>query len=177
MIRRRLLAATLLAAMAVLVLPSAQAQPPIAWWENPVANGLTLSEAQRGRINHIVGEYRDRLNQERQEAERAEREFESVVNAETVDFQRGRIAIDLLVKARGVFTQDVSQMTLRLRAVLTADQWRSLQSRRGGREGGREGGKGPHIEGRGRKGPPIGSLPGSLPGSLTGSPPGSGHVH
>jgi Spy/CpxP family protein refolding chaperone len=169
MIRPRLLAAMLLAAMLIAVLPSAQAQPPIAWWENPVAHGLTLSDAQRDRINHIVGEYRERLTQERQEAEKAEREFESVVNAETVDFQRGRIAIDLLVKARGVFTQDISQMTLRLRAVLTADQWRSLQSRLGGREGGREGGKGPHPEGRGRKGPPVGSQPGLQPGS--------GHAH
>lgn len=137
----------------------AYAQPPFAWWENPVANGLTLSEAQRSLVTQIVGEYRDRLTIERREAERAEREFEAVVNAETVDSQRGRAAIDQLVKARGVFTQDVSQMTLRLRAVLTAEQWRSLQARRSGKEG--RGGKG-WPEGRGRKGgppPATGSVP------------------
>ena len=163
MIRRWLQIAFLAGAV-----PVVQAQPPIAWWENPVANGLTLSDAQRDRINHIVGEYRDRLTLERQEAERAEREFENTVNADTVDWQRGRAAIDQLVKARGVFTQDISQMTLRLRTVLTADQWRSLQNRRGeregGREGSREGGKGPRPEGRGRRGgPPVGSQPGSAP--------------
>ncbi len=135
------------------------AQRPFAWWENPVANGLTLSEAQRSLVTQIVSEYRDRLTFERREAERAEREFEAAVNAETVDSQRGRVAIDQLVKARSVFTQDVSQMTLRLRTVLTSDQWRTLQVRRSGKEG-REG-KG-RPEGRGRKGGPpqaVGSAP------------------
>ena len=128
---------------------AAYAQSPFPWWENPVASGLTLSEAQRSLVTQIVGEYRDRLTAERREAERAEREFEAVVNADTVDSQRGSVAINQLVKARGVFTQDLSQMTLRLRAVLTAEQWRTLQVRRGGREG-----KGGGREGRGRKGGP-----------------------
>lgn len=147
------------ALLLVLFAAVASAQRPFAWWENPVANGLVLSEAQRTLVTQIVSEYRDRLTAERREAERAEREFEAVVNAETVDSQRGRAAIDQLVKARGVFTGDVSQMTLRLRAVLTAEQWRTLQLRRDG-IGGREG-KG-RPEGRGRKGgPPLpnGSAP------------------
>jgi Spy/CpxP family protein refolding chaperone len=166
---RRMLQAVVVVGVVFALLPVAHAQPPVAWWENPVAYGLTLSDAQWSRVNHILGEYRERLTLERQEAERAEREFESAINAETVDYQRGRIAIDQLVKARSVFTQDVSQMTLRLRAVLTADQWRSLQTRRRGLEagrqgGGREGGKGFRPEGRGRKGgPPVGSQPGSGP--------------
>lgn len=151
MIRRLLLGAFFAAAV--------YAQRPVAWWENPVANGLTLSEAQRGLVTQIVSEYRDRLTAERREAERAEREFEAAVNADTVDAQRGRVAIDQLVKARGVFTQDVSQMTLRLRAVLTAEQWRTLQVRGSGKDV-REG-KG-RPEGRGRKGGPpqaTGSAP------------------
>jgi Spy/CpxP family protein refolding chaperone len=154
MIRRWLVRLLMVAA-----LPAAFAQPPIAWWENPVANGLTLSEAQQSRINEILREYSSRLTAERWEAERAEREFERVINAETMDYQQGQAAIDRLVKARGVFTEDFSQFTLVLRAVLTADQWSSLQNRRGGR--GREGGKGPRLEGRGRKSaPPAGSGPG-----------------
>ena len=157
----RLLPLTLLSA---LLLPiSLPAQPPIAWWENPVANGLTLSDSQRDRINNIVAEFRDRLNQEREDAERAEREFENVVNADTVDYPRGRAAIEQLKQARAVFTQDVSLMTLRLRTVLTTEQWRSLRSRRRGREGGREGGrdgfKGSRPEGRGRRPSTTGSAP------------------
>jgi Spy/CpxP family protein refolding chaperone len=139
----------------------AAAQPPIPWWENPVANGLTLSEAQRDRINHIVAEFRDRLAQERQEAERAERDLEGVFNSDTVDFPRGAQAIDQLVKARGAFTQDLSWMTMRLRAVLTADQWRELQSKfpQGGR--GRDAGRGrrPGPEGSRRGGSPTQFVP------------------
>jgi Spy/CpxP family protein refolding chaperone len=116
-----------------LALGVANAQPPIPWWENPIGNGLVLSDAQRDRVNSIVSEFRDRLTMERQEAERAEREFESVVNADTVDSRRGWIAVEQLVRARSVFTKDISTMTLRLRAVLTADQWRMLQERQGAR--------------------------------------------
>jgi hypothetical protein len=76
-----------------------------------------------------------------------------------MDYQRAQTAIDRLVKARGVFTEDFSQFTLVLRAVLTADQWSSLQNRRGGR--GREGGKGQRPDGRGRNsGSAVGSGPG-----------------
>jgi len=137
---RRLLPIT---GLFLLMLATGSAQPPFAWWENPVANGLTLSEAQRDKINAIVSEHRERLTQERMEAERAEREFESVINADTVDWKRGHVAIDQLVKARSVFTEDISRMTLKLRNVLTAEQWRTLQSRNQGR------GRGPRPDGRG----------------------------
>lgn len=147
MIRRLLPVAGLF----LLMLVRGHAQPPFAWWENPVANGLTLSESQRESINHIVSEHRDRLTLERQEAERAEREYENVINADTVDWRRGRAAIEQLVKSRGVFIEDISRMTLRLRNVLTAEQWRSLQLRNDGRSG-RDGGRGPRPEGRGRPG-------------------------
>jgi len=149
--------------LVALVASTASAQPPFPWWENPIGNGLMLSDAQRTLVMQIQSEYRDRLSVELREVERAEREFEAVVNADTIDEKRGRLAINQLEKARGVFTRDLSQMILRMRAVLTAEQWRSLQIRRGGRDGGREG-KGPRPEGRGRKGgPPIGSQPWAPP--------------
>lgn len=113
--------------------------PPVAWWENPVANGLTLTDAQKDRINHIVREHKDRLAAERQEAERAERELESVFNADSVDMQRGKAVTEQLVKARGELTQDMVRMTLRLRSVLTADQWKSLQDRNASERGGKGG--------------------------------------
>jgi Spy/CpxP family protein refolding chaperone len=101
----------------------------VAWWENPVANGLTLSEEQKHRINHIVREHREQLATDRQDVERAERDLESVFNADVVDFQRGRIVTEQLAKVRGQLTQDMVRMTLRLRSVLTAEQWKSLQDR------------------------------------------------
>ena len=137
----------LLAVCAVVVV----AQPPTPWWENPVAFGLTnLSEAQKESINRILAQYRDRLTAEHAEAERAEIEFEKLVNADTLEYGRGWQAIDQLVIARSVFTKDMSAMILKMRNVLTAEQWRIVQERQGAR-GGRDGGKGRGPDGRPRR--------------------------
>lgn len=106
------------------------AQPNVPWWENPVGEGLNLTDSQRERINGIARDFRDRLMQKRQEANRAEQDLEDVFNAEVVDSQRGRNAIERLARIRADLTRDVSQMTLQMRTVLTAEQWRALQSRR-----------------------------------------------
>jgi Spy/CpxP family protein refolding chaperone len=145
-----------IAFLGALSLCAVQAQPIIPWWENPVASGLTLSEAQKESINRILSEYRERLTAEHQEAERAEHEFESVVRADTLEYGRGWKVIDQLVTARAIFTKDMSAMILRLRNVLTAEQWRTVREReeiRYGREG-----KGRGPEGRGRR-----VMPGSGP--------------
>jgi len=109
--------------LGALLCASAWAQPPVAWWENPVANGLTLSDAQRDRINVIVREHRDALMAAREAAEKAERELDAVFNSDTVDYGRGRAAIEQLVQARGDLTRNLARMTLRLRTVLTSEQW------------------------------------------------------
>jgi Spy/CpxP family protein refolding chaperone len=127
-------------------------QPPVAWWENPVANGLTLTETQRDSINAIVREHQDSLRAARQAAEKAERELDAIYNADTVDLARGRAAIEDLVKARAELTRNLARMTLRLRAVLTVEQWRMLQSR-GAVGRGRGPGRIPGG-GRGRRGGP-----------------------
>ncbi|MEO8098215.1 MAG: periplasmic heavy metal sensor [Acidobacteriota bacterium] len=147
------------------ILPAQRGGPggpggPIAWWENPVASGLNLTENQRTRINKIVADHRDRIVAARIDAESAERELEAVYNSEVVDWARGSFAIDRLVKARGEVTKDISEMTLRLRKVLTLEQWRTLLARQEdarpgeGREGGREG-----IGRRGGRPPASGSQP------------------
>ena len=128
---------------------------PNPWWENPVASGLkNLTVEQRNRINAIVAEYRDRLVNERMEAEKAEHELDAIFNADLVDFSRGSAAIDRLVKARADVTRDVSEMTLRLRRVLTAEQWRTLQAQQP------EDGRGRGPDGRGHR-----------PDGQVGSPP------
>jgi Spy/CpxP family protein refolding chaperone len=132
--------------------PPARPRPPVAWWENPVANGLTLSESQKDRINKIIREHRDRLTTERMEVERAERDLESVFDAEAVDFQRGKVVTDQLLKARGELTHEMVRMTLRLRAVLTPDQWRTLQDRNVSAVG--QGAKGGRGRPKGAKGAP-----------------------
>lgn len=144
--------AVLFLALALPLAAPLSAQAPIAWWENPVAAGLNLTDEQRSRVSGIAREFRQRLVLKREETNRAEREFEEVFNADVVDSERGNAAIERLAKARAELTRDVSQMTLRMRAVLTTEQWRELQSQRAER------GKGPQ-KGRGsgfRAPPPSG---------------------
>jgi hypothetical protein len=88
--------------------------------------------------------------QVRDEVKKAETGMDAVFNEDTVDQLRGAEAIDRLSKARADMTQSVSEMSLRMRAVLTAQQWQELRRRQ------RE--QGSRIENVGRgPGPPKGS--------------------
>ena len=81
--------------------------------------------------------------------QKAESELDQIFNEETVDQRRGSEAIQRLTKARADMTQSVSEMSLRMRAVLTAQQWQELQRRQ------RE--QGSRLENAGRgPGPPRG---------------------
>jgi len=126
--------------------------PPIAWWDNPVANGLELTDAQKDQVNVIRKQHNDRLLQRREAVDRAERELDAVFNSATADRERARVAIDQLASARGELTREVSWMMLRMRGVLTFDQWKMLEARR---QNPPDRGKG---RGRGYRGP--GSGPG-----------------
>lgn len=137
MIRRTVLVAMALAT-ALSAQPRAASMP---WWENPLASGLMLTETQRIRIQEIVRDYRDVLSGLRAEVEEAEAALEEVFNSDAVDQRRGTAAIDRLARTRAELTRAVSEMTLKLRAVLTPQQWQELQ-RRGGQSPGR-GGRGP----------------------------------
>jgi Spy/CpxP family protein refolding chaperone len=134
--------------LAVCLLSStALAQVNYAWWANPIAaKDLNLTGDQKSEIASIAEEYRERLAQQTQETSRAEAELEGVFNAEAIDWKRGEQAIAQLVKARGELTQHISRMTLRMRAVLTPEQWRTLQVR--------------SNNGRGPGRPSVGAVPG-----------------
>ena len=100
------------------------------WWDSPVARDLNLSDDQQRQIRGIVSEYRSKLIDARGTTEKAEGDLQDVFNEQSVDMRRGNEAIDRLVAARGEMTKIFSQMSLRLRAVLTAQQWQELQKRR-----------------------------------------------
>jgi len=129
-----------LAAVLMAVPTALWAQPrtvSLPWWENPLASGLTLTESQRSHIQDVVREYRDRLANLRAEVDQAEAALEDVFNEEIVDQRRGTAVIDRLARTRADLTRAVSEMTLKLRAVLTPQQWQELQRR--GEEGARGG--------------------------------------
>jgi hypothetical protein len=114
-----------------MLLPAALfAQPPrgfFAWWDTPVVRDLNLSDDQTRQIRTIVKDYRARLIDHRAAVEKAEGEVQDLFNEETVDASD---AIERLVQARGELTRSFTLMSVKLRAVLTAGQWRELQRRR-----------------------------------------------
>jgi Spy/CpxP family protein refolding chaperone len=124
---RRLLALT------ILVAGIAAAQAPRAyfpWWDSAVVRDLNLSSDQARQIRQNVKEYRVRLLESRAAVERAELDLEQIFNDDNVDQKKANDAIERLVNARSEMTRAFAQMSIRLRTVLTAEQWQQLQQRR-----------------------------------------------
>ena len=106
------------------------------WWDSPVVQDLNLTEAQQTEIRATVKEYRDRVVDIRKAIESADRDLEAVFNNEnSVDQRKAGEAIERLAAARGDMTRALSQMSLKLRTVLTAEQWQELQRRQPGKLG------------------------------------------
>jgi Spy/CpxP family protein refolding chaperone len=99
------------------------------WWDSPMVSGLDLTDTQRAEIHSVIQEYRGRMVEVRDAVQKAEGDLDAVFNEDTVDQQRGSEAIDRLTKARAEMTKSVSEMSLRMRAVLTTQQWQELQRR------------------------------------------------
>ena len=131
------------------------------WWDSPMVNGLDLTDAQRTQIRTVIQEYRGRMMEVRGAVQKAEGDLDQVFNEDTVDQRRGSEAIDRLTKARADMTKSVSEMSLRMRAVLTSQQWQELQRRQRDQAS--------RIENAGRgSGPPRG--PGRARGLAKSSP-------
>ncbi|HEY7334415.1 MAG TPA: periplasmic heavy metal sensor [Bryobacteraceae bacterium] len=132
----------------------AQSLRTFPWWESPMANTLDLSDTQTKQIQSTVSEYRDKLRDLRAAVNQAEADLQAVFNDDPVDPHKANEAIDQLVSARGELFRTTSQMDLRLRTVLTAQQWQQLQNLQQGRgRGARPGGR----RLRPPQGPPVGS--------------------
>jgi len=111
--------------------PAMHAQGPrggfFPWWNNPIANGVELTDAQRVQIRSVTGEYRGRMMEVRDAVRKAESDLDAVFNEDVVDQRKGSEAIERLTKARGDMTRAVAEMSLRMRAVLTPQQWQDLR--------------------------------------------------
>jgi Spy/CpxP family protein refolding chaperone len=136
------------------------------WWDSPVVGGLDLSDTQRAQIRSVVREYRGRMLEVRSAVQKAETDLDAVFNEDTVDQRRGAEAIDRLTKARADMTKSVSEMSLRMRALLTPQQWQELRQREqasgienAGSGSKRGAGRGRRLAKDGSKGDPKGSAP------------------
>ena len=100
------------------------------WWSKPVAQELNLSVEQKKQVRETIKAYRPRLLELRASVDRAEAELETQFNQQPVDARKANDAIDRLASARADLTRTLSQMSLKLRTVLTEQQWEELQRRR-----------------------------------------------
>jgi|SRR5579863_8635320 Spy/CpxP family protein refolding chaperone len=165
MLRGFLLAVAMAGTLAAQAPPRFNSPTSFPWWNNPVANGLNnLSDAQAKQISATVAEYRDRLRDLYAQVNMAESGLEEIFNQETIDQRKADQAVDQLANARGDLTRTLSQMSLKLRTVLTAEQWQDLQNRQRARNAA---GRGPGSRRRGQgsvtKGAPPPVPPPSIP--------------
>jgi Spy/CpxP family protein refolding chaperone len=100
------------------------------WWDGQIAQNLNLSSTQKDQVRGVVSAYRTRLAEARAAAMRAEDAVEAAFNEESVNEDKANAAIRELAAARQNVTLIVSEMSLKLRMVLTQDQWKELQRRR-----------------------------------------------
>jgi Spy/CpxP family protein refolding chaperone len=114
------------------------------WWNSPLVESLDLSQTQRTDIRNTVREYRGRLVDLRDAVQKADNDLRAAFAESPVDQSKANEAIDRLASARADMTRTLSQMTLRLRTILTDEQWQELQRRYQERRRGRMGrGRGP----------------------------------
>jgi Spy/CpxP family protein refolding chaperone len=135
----------LLLAIPALVLAQ-QPHGPRPWWDSEVTKDLNLTDAQTKQIHQTVADFRPRMRDVRAAVTSAEKDVETVFNADPVDEAKANDAINHLAAARAEMTKAVSQMDLKLRMTLTAQQWQDLKQRQRtwpDRPGGR------------RRGPPV----------------------
>lgn len=105
------------------------AAPPTSftWWNNPVlVKELNLTPEQTEKIRAIVRSYRDRLFDARNSVQKAEAQLEDMMNDQTVDPAAAKPIIDRIVNGRANALRLVTEMSVQLRTVITADQWRQL---------------------------------------------------
>src|SRR5271170_4679179 len=101
-----------------------------AWWSSPVAENLNLSVEQQRHVRNTLKEYRPHLQDIRTAVDGAEQDVEEQFNSDPLDPQRVDKAIERLIAARAELTRTLTQMSLKLRTVLTHQQWQELQRRR-----------------------------------------------
>ena len=101
-----------------------------AWWNRPeIARDLNLSPAQRQQIRAVVQQFRPHLLNVRMSVVQAEQELAQQFNRNPVDAAKTNDAIERVVDARSDLTRTLSQLSLKLRLVLTEQQWQELQRR------------------------------------------------
>jgi len=107
-----------------------------AWWDNKViVQQLNLSGAEVQGIHAAVTQYRARLMRARANVLDAEQNLEEEFNREPFDQDKTRQAVEQLIAARSDLTRTLCELSLKLRVLLTPEQWKELQRLRPNKQG------------------------------------------
>jgi Spy/CpxP family protein refolding chaperone len=107
------------------------AQPPHgrgARIDPEVAKQLNLTEAQNHQLDQVYQEDRPRMFAVRAEVNKAEAAVDAAFNEDPVDQAKGNDTINRLAAARSELTKAVSQHDLKIRMILTTQQWQQLKA-------------------------------------------------
>jgi len=97
------------------------------WWDSPVSSALNLTDAQKKQIRSTVREFVPSLRTLRRAVDAAENDLSAVFNEDPVDQKKAGEAIEKLAASRGNLTRTLSQMDLKLRVILTEQQWQEAK--------------------------------------------------
>src|SRR5580658_4832937 len=100
---------------------------PRPWWDGDLSKNANLSEAQQKQVLQIRGDFRPKMREVQQAVNKADAEVTAAFNEEPVDQAKANDAINRLAAANAEATRTVSQFSLKLRTVLTAQQWQEMQ--------------------------------------------------
>ncbi len=98
------------------------------WWGNkPVVRQLDLTPPQIRQIRAAVSEAQPHLLEVRAKVLRAEQALEDQFNSDPVDQNKTNQALEQLIAARTDLTRSLTELSLKLRVLLTTQQWQQLQ--------------------------------------------------
>jgi Spy/CpxP family protein refolding chaperone len=98
------------------------------WWSNKiVVQQLDLTPAQVHDIRAAVTEAQPHLLEVRAKVLRAEQALEDQFNSDPVDQNKTNQVLEQLIVARTDLTRSLTELSLKLRVLLTPQQWQQLQ--------------------------------------------------
>jgi periplasmic protein CpxP/Spy len=124
---RRGLMAGMVAAVAVGAWAQPLVVPPGRWWERPrVAAELALSEQQRRMLDAVALDHAKTMVDLKAEVEKAELDLRGAADGDPFDAKKVREAFAVLQQRRTRLEQERFELLIKVREVLTAEQWRRL---------------------------------------------------
>ncbi len=110
--------------------PGPGPMPPGQWWKNSeVVKELQLTDPQVSQIEAAFLEHRKSLIDLRADLEHKELDLQTLMDADRPDTAKVSSQIDAVLAARNKLEKSNAMMLLKIRQVLSVEQWKKLQAR------------------------------------------------